>query len=251
MLFNHKTLNLKRIRAKHFICNSFFYKNLCKDIVQRIQIIDIDRFENVLLIDPNFRCFLKNVKNDIDIKFGNIIGVEDDFWNLPDKKYNLIIMTFGLHWVEDIGNFLHYVKSFLSDKGIFLFKTIGNKSFSNLCRLFISLEEKYYLPHFLHVIPPINFDSMNYLIQKIGFGDIILDQEELKFEFKSAFSLMKYIKNLAESNILYLNGSYRINKDVYRELLMKEKNQIAFQDSIYMLTGLFSKFKNVLLVKRG
>jgi ubiquinone/menaquinone biosynthesis C-methylase UbiE len=165
----------------------------------------------------------------------------------PKKGFDLIVFSFGLHWINDVPNFLIKIKDLLNPEGIFIANFVGSNSLKSLRSQLIGVETQFSYPHSPHISPFIHFNHITPLLQQSGFKEIIVDYEDIELEYKSPFALMKEIQNIGESNSLIKTANYSIS----RAMLASLRNAPApFYDKINLISFIASRNKNSLRLKR-
>lgn len=228
-MFDSRKLSVNKARAKNALKNSDFFQFTHQDLIERLSLID-KRFEKVLIIKPAVEELLTK-----PLKKANpncTIETTEEL-DSNDAKFDLIIFPFGLHWINDVQNFLSYTKHALSKDGLFICNFPGGGTLQNLRRLLVELELKHNSSHAPHISPFIRFEQMTPLLQQAGFVENIIDHQNIEIEAPSALQLMKALQNIGESNAIQNKISYSINKQMLLEL---QNNSSSFIDYINLIT---------------
>ncbi|MDR0296920.1 MAG: methyltransferase domain-containing protein [Rickettsia sp.] len=163
--------------------------------------------------------------------------------NLPFKtaSFDLITFSLGLHWINDVQNFLLQIKRILKPNGIFIGNFIGGNSLKELRMRFIEAEIATNRPHFQHVSPFIHFDHVTPLLQQAGFTEVVVDYENIQLNYKSPLDFIRELKNIGESGALLQNSHNLISKQVLSIL----SNTIpTFTEQINIISFIASPTKN-------
>ena len=164
-----------------------------------------------------------------------------------EQGFDLIIFSFGMHWINDVPNFLIKIKDLLKPEGIFIANLAGGNSLKNLRSQIVEVEAKLNQIHSPHISPFIHFDHITPLFQQAGFKEIIVDYENIDLEYQNPYALMKMIKNIGESNSMAKSANYSISQ----KMLASLKNAPSpFYDKISLISFLASKNKKSIKLKR-
>ncbi len=265
-MFNRRTLQRHRERAKSTISHSTFLRQAALDLIDRLSdvkqefqyIADIgcsttlltsmlkERYKSSTIITlAASEIMLACCEGDLAIELdeANIAELSNI---LPGKKFDLITFMLGMHWINDIPSFLSNIHCLLAHNGIFIASFIGDGSLKNLRRRLIDIELQLNRPSCPHISPFIQFENVAILLQRAGFADIIVDCDNMQFSFPSPFVLMKELQNLGESNALARMTNYAISKKMLDILKNADNN---FYEQVNIITVISCKNKNSLIVK--
>ena len=220
-MFNQATVIKNKHRSANFIANSDFFNFIHADLTDRIQSLD------------------KDLKDVLEVSY-----------ELPSsgpRQLDLISFSFGLQWVNDVQKFLANVKSLLKPDGIFIcnFPTYG--SLTNLRKILFLAEESTGNQHFPHISPFIRFEDVPTLLQQAGLFENITDYEVLMLEYESPIGLMKWLKNVGESNTLATRNHYSITKPMYK--FLSNFKEPIFEDQINLVTLIASPSKGSIRLR--
>ncbi len=234
-MFDQKALEKNKYRAADNIVNSDFFNFIHLDLIDRAAIVH-GQFNKKLLISyfPK-ECLVKYNFTDCDIVKPNELHL------ITNKYFDIIYFPFGLHFVNDITNFLVNVKSYLCKKGVLIGNFAGFGSLIKLKNILLKAEEQSGNHHFPHIAPFLKFEDVSRLLQSLGFIENIIDYENLILEHKSPISLMKWLKNMGESNIISNRQHYSINKKLYK--LLNSFDEELFEEQIKLITFVSSPIK--------
>ena len=103
-MFDQIRVRANRIKSEQIINESPFYQFICHDLVDRLKPID-KNFNQILLINPilknNFVTFLEKIYSNSTINFANWDEIDSPLLNW-NRKFDLIIFPFGMHWISDV-----------------------------------------------------------------------------------------------------------------------------------------------------
>ncbi|MFK8039833.1 MAG: methyltransferase domain-containing protein [Rickettsiaceae bacterium] len=263
-LFNKLHLKSNRDKCAQNIVNSRFIKYLSQDVLTRLELIDLE-FIDILIIGahgpfmpellkkkyPNSQITVtnssKNILDRIDSTFQKINIDEDDIsLDITQKRFDLIVFLVDLHWVNNIPKFLSDIRNILTQKGLFLGNFIGGPSLWNLRSKLISIEEILKDKHSSRVPPFIHFDDVHNLFSKANFKEIIIDYEKIELEYSNLLKLMYEIKSIGQSNIANNKTHYSISKKMLK--ILQCENDV-FHDYVYLVSYIASPTQGLCLIK--
>lgn len=243
-MFDLNQIKLHRKKYKENIVNSEFYQFICTDIIDRLTQID-KSFSNALIIGQTSSKILISLLNQILPSCNITVSDSEDTTSYTPEGFDLIIFPFGLHWINDVQEFLYKITKYLHPDGIFLCNFPSSGTLRNLRIKLIEEESKMGIPHTPHISPFIGFDQVSPLLQQAGFVENIIDVEKIELEYESPLALMKTIQKIGESNALKNARPHSVTKEVYKSL-QKKDNKI-FTDQINLVTSASSKRKNTIV----
>lgn len=239
----------KKLLAKNRLCQnsispseSEFVKFIIDDQLDRL--LQINRkFKNILLINPLLSDYFTD---SLKASYGsiNITSIElDDITTIHKTGFDLIVMPFFIHWVDDVQKLLELISLVIDEDGIFAANFPGERSLHNLRMKLFELESDCMKTHTPHIIPFITLKQVPALLSQAGFSEVITDIEEIELERNNILSFMKMLKNLGQSNAMHDCVKYSINKTMYQNLKLAENNK-PFVDKVNLISFIASKKKN-------
>lgn len=238
------------------IAECAFFKYAAFDIIERLNIIDKE-FPDILdlecrtgiltkLLVQNYNYAIivaASASNVMLQSFDHTPKLLVDEENLPFKaaSFDLITFSLGLHWINDVQNFLLQIKRILKPNGLFIGNFIGGNSLKELRMKFIETEIALSRPHFQHVSPFIHFDHVTPLLGQAGFTEIIVDYENIQLSYKSPLDFIRELKNIGESGALLKNSRNMISKQML-SILSNDTN--SFTEQINIVSFIASPSKN-------
>jgi hypothetical protein len=139
------------------------------------------------------------------------------------------------------------VKSLLKPDGIFICNFPVWGSLSNLRQLLFLAEEATSKQHFPHISPFIRFEDVPPLLQQSGMLENIIDCEVLTLEHESPLLLMKWLKDVGESNSIASRNHYSFTKPMYQ--FLSNFGKPSFEDQINLVTLIASPSKGSIRLK--
>lgn len=136
--------------------------------------------------------------------FDQYTSVCIDEERLPFKpgSFDLIISPFSLHKINDVPGALIQIKNLLKPDGLFLGAFPGESTLLELRQSFLEAEMTLRNGVRMRVHPCIDKQQAAALMQRAAFTLPVVDAEKITVTYDNAFSLMKDLKNLGETNIL-------------------------------------------------
>lgn len=245
------------------IAECSFFKYAAFDIIERLNIIDKE-FPDILdlecrtgiltkLLVQNYNYAIivaASASNVMLQSFDHTPKLLVDEENLPFKSasFDLITFSLGLHWINDVQNFLLQIKRILKPNGLFIGNFIGGNSLKELRMKFIEAEIALSRPHFQHVSPFIHFDHVTPLLGQAGFTEIIVDYENIQLSYKSPLDFIRELKNIGESGALLKNSHNIISKQML-SILSNDTN--TFTEQINIISFIASPSKNSIKITRN
>ncbi len=240
----------------HNIADCSFFQHAAEDIIERLNIID-KNFPHILdlgcrtgqltkLLVQNYNYAIivaANASNTMLQSFEHNPKLLIDEENLPleTASFDLITFSLGLHWINDVQNFLLQIKRILKPNGLFIANFIGDNSLKELRMRFIEAEIATNRPHFQHVSPFIHFDHVTPLLQQAGFTEVIVDYENIQLSYKSPLDFIRELKNIGESGALLQNPHNLISKQM---LSILSNATSTFTEQINIISFIASPTKN-------
>ncbi len=240
----------------HNIAECSFFKYAAEDIIERLNIID-KKFPNILdlgcragqltkLLVQNYNYAIivaTNASNAMLQSFDHTskLLIDEETLPLETASFDLITFSLGLHWINDVQNFLLQIKRILKPNGLFIGNFIGGNSLKELRMKFIEAEIATNRPHFQHVSPFIHFDHVTPLLGQAGFTEIIVDYENIQLNYNSPLDFIRELKNIGESGALFQNSHNLISKQM---LSILSNATSTFTEQINIISFIASPTKN-------
>ena len=172
---------------------------------------------NIICLDISFNMLQESYK-----KNGNLSCILSDAENMPfkNKKFDLIVSSFTLHWCDEVDKIFYDIQRFLKNKGLFLFSTVGPSTLQELRTAYLSIDNDEHINTFsdMHLYG----DSL----VKYGFQDPVMDTEIIVIEYASFRDVLDSLKKtgantvvgqepkfISKSSYQKLSKNYPVNKD--------------------------------------
>jgi SAM-dependent methyltransferase len=240
MIFNEARHKLYMDRNQKYYQESAFYHFIAGEMQERLTSLAAPE-ASILFLDDGLVDFFQGLwlrDKFVVQKIEHFIIGED----LGQQLFDVILMPFALHWVNDVVGFLCRVRNSLAPDGIFIANFAGDGSLNHLRQKLLELEGRYTQKHCVHISPFIRFDHVAGLLAAAGFVENVIDSDNIGLEHEVPLSLMRNIKLHGQSNALKSQSLYAINKAIYQEL--KAASQGPFVDRINLVTIVAAVNKN-------
>lgn len=118
---------------------------------------------------------------------------------LKGAKYDLIMASNGLNWVNNLPQFLIDIRNSLNEGGAFFASFIGGNSLNELRQAFLTAESELLDSASMRVSPMIELESSVKLLSKAGFKEPVSSVETLCVRYDNMFALVRDIKFMGET----------------------------------------------------
>lgn len=255
-IFDRDRLKYNGDKMINNIAGSLLFQRSAEDIIERLSLID-GKFSQILDLGcrtGQLTNLLAQTYNDATITATNSSATMLQFFK-HDKKllideeeilfesnaFDLITFSLGLHWINDVQNFLSRVRHILKPTAIFIGNFIGGNSLRALSKKFIEAEIMTNHPHYQRISPFINFDHLTPLLSQAGFMEIIVDHQLIQLDYNSPLEFIKELKNIGQSGALIKNHPYAISKQIFAIL---SDNTNIFTEQINIISFIAAPSKN-------
>lgn len=127
---------------------------------------------------------------------------DDDFPDLPDGDFDLIVSLLHLQAVNDVPGHMARLRARLRPDGLLLVAMIGGESLSELREAFLSADLAVAGGASARVAPMAQVRDAGALLQRAGFALPVADVETHRVRYANAFALMAELKALGAANPL-------------------------------------------------
>ena len=149
---------------------------------------------------------------------------------IEDDKFDLIISHMHLHELNAPHLFLKKAQSLLDQGGVFVGVLVGEDSLTQLRKQLMMIDNMYHGGGGARLIPMIELQSLSLIMQKVGFGLITCDSQDIDFGYNSMSQICKIIKLLGQGNIFAQNSPI-FSKTAYK--IMQEQGD--YKDKLQLL----------------
>lgn len=116
-----------------------------------------------------------------------------------DAKFDLIKSSLELHFINDLVGVLAQSMRLLRPDGLFLVNMFGGETLQELREVFALAAPDELSPR---VSPFVDVKDAGGLLQRTGFALPVVDSENIEIVFDNAFHLMRFLREIGESNAL-------------------------------------------------
>jgi NADH dehydrogenase [ubiquinone] 1 alpha subcomplex assembly factor 5 len=233
-IFSIKKLIDHRNRAINFFPQyDYLFEHVSNNIIDRLSLLP-NSFTNIIEINSRSCTLTNKIENffpesriticDISQKILNLVSdkytkhrIEQELILLEPGKYDLILSSLYIHWINNLPLFLQNIDSLLSEKAVVIFAFIGGNSLANLRNFFIENELKLQKSITPHISPFIKQETILNLCKNLKMQNIIIDTEIIEIEYQDCYSLMKELSLMGESSCLIIQENYSIHKNLLKE----------------------------------
>ena len=157
-----------------------------------------------------------------------------DFNKLPVKKnkFDIIVSTFFIHWIEDIPNLLKNLKNIMQPDSLIIMNFFGGKTLSELQNQLIDLEIRFYGGASPRIIPFIDIRSAGILIQNAGFRMPVIDSEIINITHSNLSALFQDLRGMGQTNCMSsvkIPLRKKITTLLEKKLINKKKINTTFE----------------------
>lgn len=159
------------------------------------------------------------------------------------NTFDAVLSSLSLHWINDLPSVLAQVNNILKPDCPFMGVMMGGDSLYELRTSLQLAEQDLRGGVSTHTSPLADVRDVGGLLQKAGFNLLTVDIDDIVVDFPDAFSLMKDLQAMGESNAVAAREKGAIRRDVlvaadaiYRELHGNEDGSLpATFRLIYMI----------------
>ncbi len=249
LIFNHKQRlqQLQRCAAK-FSSHDFLYRLSSKNIAERISELT-RKFDTILelgskgilqpLISANNLGIAAHYLNaNLGALNHHSQEVLCDYELLPfaQDSFDLILSALELHYVNDLAGTLAQLHRCLKQNGLMICSIIGGSSLHELRYSMIEAEIAHNLPVSPHIIPMAKAEDLSYLMQRIGYKNIIVDTDLTCVSYRNVLALMHDLRYMGQGNNLLQKSNTGLNKKILASI---EKIYMAKYSSNNLLNASF------------
>ncbi len=220
--------------------NDFIYRHCSNELIERLKPISIQS-KNILdlgsatcvmnkyFINSYKGCNLINLdlshktlkiakKNQ---KFSsNVFGLQANAYKIPLKanSMDIVFSNMLLPWINDIDALFHEVRRILKNNGLFIFSTLGPKSFVTLTQAWEKEDE------YKHINPLFHADTITTALHKSGLLDAVLDVDYLNITYQNIAKLYRDITAMGARNCMRDRVPSLIGKNKFNRVINKLRN---------------------------
>ncbi len=127
-----------------------------------------------------------------------IIGPEN--FGLADRKFDLVVASFSLHWINDLPGALIQLRQALNPGGLLLASMPALGTLATLRTALLEAEDELTGGASPRISPFPDLRDCAGLLQRAGFSLPVADMEEINFEYADPFALFRDLRDAGETN---------------------------------------------------
>lgn len=232
-IFDRELLKQNRDRASaNFSEYDFLFKEVAGRIVEKTEDLKGD-LTNILEIGARDGFLGKEIKRLKNGKFliqtdssplfvqnyslENAIVLDDEDLHFSASSFDIIVSNLNLHFINDVVGHLLEIKKFLKPNGVFIASFFGGETLKKLREVLLEVEQEKHNGISPRIAPFAHVKDAGMLMQKAGFRDSVAESEIINVAYSSFFKLLKDIKNMGESNVMYERSKKFVSKSFFAE----------------------------------
>lgn len=151
---------------------------------------------------------------DLAIKPERVVA-DEELIPFKEGTFDLVISNLALHWVNDLPGVLAQIRRVLKPDGLFLASMFGEETLWELRNAFLVAEQDRDGGISNHVSPFAGVSDVGDLLTRAKFALPTIDQEEVVVDFADAFTLMRDLRGMGESNAQHFRRPYVPRSTMY------------------------------------
>lgn len=197
--------------------------------------------EHVVSMDSS-RKMAERAREKTGLLQHTVLQGDEEFLPFPANRFDAVLSSLSLHWVNDIPGCLAQVEQTLKPNGIFLAAMFGGETLHELRTSLVLAEQERRGGLSPHVSPMIDFRDVGSLLTRAGFYLPTVDIDTITVPYPNMVSLMRHLWMMGESNAVRVRKQ-SLDRDVllsaasiYRNMFGHEQDEIvATFNVIYMI----------------
>ena len=192
--------NLKRRPARENFVRDLVFDDLADRLGAHMR-----NFADAVLIAPDVDLLphrLATASGMVSFHPVEAFGGDDDFPDLPEGSFDLIVSLLHLQAVNDVPGHMARLRARLRPDGLLLVAMIGGESLSELREAFLAADMAVTGGASARVAPMAQVRDAGALLQRAGFALPVADVETHRVRYANAFALMADLKALGAANPL-------------------------------------------------
>lgn len=160
----------------------------------------------------------ENIRNGLPIpdyrKVTFEVCKDEEFYEIPEGKYDLIISNMNMHWINDVPGFLTRIRKALKPDGVFLASMIGGSTLQELRSAFAVADTERLGGVMPHISPFAYGRDCGDLLQRAGFALPTVDTASVVVPYPDMFTLMSHLQHMGENNAAWSRPAH-VSRDVF------------------------------------
>jgi SAM-dependent methyltransferase len=213
MLFDHKRLLKNKNRAKKIGQKNIIHQMACNDLDERAYELKVEEKRGIIF--GGEKTDFPKTNNQIKFDCYNFFENE-----VASKKVEIVINVLNLHWSNNPILDFSSQMSLLKPGGTFLCCLYGINTLKELRDCFFKAEMEIDGNVSPRICPLPEIRDIGNLANNFGVENCVVDRQLLVYEYRTASDLLKALRAMGETNILFDRKKYFSRKDVFE--LMSE-----------------------------
>jgi SAM-dependent methyltransferase len=204
LLFDRKLLLARRERARELGAETFLLARVAEELVERLGTVKRN-FELALDLgtpDDTLAGLLKNSGQVANIFTSDTLTGDDEVFSLADAKYDLVVSTLALQWVNDLPGALVQIRRALKPDGLLLAALVGGETLHELRESFAAAEAEMTGGASPRVSPFAEVRSLGSLLQRAGYALPVIDSDRHTVRYETPFRLFQDLRRMGATNAL-------------------------------------------------
>jgi len=216
--------------------HDFLLRRSGEDIIDRVCGMTRD-FETAFIFAPAFLSDLFTSSLADKITTLNFQASHDpdapdpENWQFTNQSYDLIIVHWELHCVNDVPGSLRQILNALKPDGLFLTCLPGGDTLAPLRQSFLIADSQTLNGAIPRVHPFTTLQDLASLMQRAGFALPVVDCDNIRVRYDDALFLLRDIQNMGEGNCLIQRGKTGLRRDTILVMRDHYKNNFSDPDS--------------------
>ncbi len=167
--------------------------------------------------------FLKNIKSPLHIL------ADEELIPIRDNSVDLFYTVFGLNYINDLPGTLVQIHNSLKKDGMFIAAFLGEGTLKPLTENFAIADEKILGGIYPRIHPFYEIKTLANLIQRIGFKNIVADQEKIKKKYTNLKDLLHDIRGFGETNLIKTRRKAFTPSNIFKTIEANLKKQSPYK----------------------
>lgn len=218
-LFDHRAYHQHQQRAKpNFHKHDFLFKHVSKELTSRLQDFKAS-FKEPLILSPH----------PLPLQGTHDSNLREKLSPSTDRP-DLILSCLQAHWINDLPQHLKSIYDTLHNEGLFIGALWGGQTLYELRESLLQAELQLSGGASPRVAPFVLASDAPALLSKVGFFMPVVDIEYITVTYPSINALMKDVRGMGESNILFDRPKSATSREVFAKAEAIYFSNYASQD---------------------
>ena len=172
------------------------------------------------------------------------VAADEELLPFAAARFDLVLSSFALHWVNDLPGTLAQIGRILKPDGLFLAALPGGATLVELREALIRAELELEGGAGLRVAPAVDVRDAGGLLQRAGFALPIVDLETIRVTYDHPLRLLQELRAMGEAGALAARHRRPLRRatlaracEIYREAFADAAGRVPATFQILMLSG--------------